>query len=231
MTTATSTASTTKTTSAETRIAGMTTVLNSMPRRLRGTPVKGRGGLDVPNLAITNTKDGKPLNVQVKVLQKGNRPSANVTKYMDVDSAGVVTGLKDANRDLIVVIAVLDNKTDTNEIFVSTVGAVQDAMFANYEERVTKNPDVVAKRCSYNPTKLGVTANDWTAIIEAFPSKKKVAEPAPAVEAEAVTVTEVDEAVTAIVIDPAAVEVPNLDGSLEDEVADGEAEALADLGF
>ena len=230
-----------KNTAASTRTAGLNAVMASLPSRLRATPAKGRG-VSGANLNVTKSKNGVPVPVQVKVVQKGDRGFSKTTKYMDVDANGAVTGLKPVDRELIAVVAVLDGDNGA-DVYVSTVGKIQDLMMANYEERVAKDPSKVIKQTFYRPIDLGAKDMDFTALLEAFSPKpapvaeveEVVAEPVAEVEEvitpAVVTVIEVDEGITAMVIDPAAMEIPVSDISLEDEVAEGEAEVLAELGF
>lgn len=157
-------------TATATRNAGMTAIMASLPGRLRATPVKGKG-VSAPNLVITKSKNDPGTPVQVKVIRKGDRGFANTTKYMEVgivDGVTTVTGLKAVNRDLAVVVVVLDDNQVTNEIFVTTVGQIQDLMFQDYTARTAKTGKH-ATITFYKPANLGAVTNDWTPITNPAP--------------------------------------------------------------
>ena len=216
-------------TAASTRTAGLAAIKSALPRKYRVSTVKGRG-VSGANLSLSASRKLVPQEVQFKVIPKGKRGFSKVSKYLDVAPDGTVTGLKDVARDLKVVVAVLDH-TGGDRIYVTTVGAIQDLMFADYTKRSVAKPDVPVKQTFYRPIDLGVDAGDLSAITDTFEPVPVVVAVEEVVAPAVVTVIKVDEGITAMVFDPAAMEIPVSDISLEDEVAEGEAEVLAELGF
>lgn len=199
----------------------MAALTSALPRRLRAKPIKGRG-VSGANIAITAKKDGPAVNAQVKVIQKGDRGFSKVSKYMETAPDGTVTGLKPVERDLPVVIVVLDPGAD-NTIYVSTVGGIQDAMQLNYDERVAKNPDTTPRNVFYRPNELGADANDWSAITDQFAPKQMEVEET--TEEPVVTeVATVPLTAPAPIEIPAEIDVPELEATTLEDIA-------ADLNF
>jgi hypothetical protein len=205
------------TNAAATRKAGMNAIMASLPGRMRATPMKGKG-VSAPNLNLTKSKNDPGTPVQVKVIQKGDRGFSNTNKYLEmgvVDGVTVATGLKAVNRELPVVVVVLDEKAGTNEVFVSNVGTIQDLMFQDYTKRQAKTPGKAVAFTFYKPADLGATAGDWSSITNATA-------PAPVV----------------VMADPQVVVVPMVEAvaevavvEVEVEAETSEDEALAELSI
>jgi hypothetical protein len=99
-------------------------------RGIVATPFAG----NVPDIDLLAYANGRTIAIQVKALSRGDW-SMRGDRYLDIsfaDGVQTISGLRQINRDLIMVFVAVGSRAGDDLFYVCTAGEVQDQIHAHY---------------------------------------------------------------------------------------------------